>query len=192
MQADLYLWKQKPGGDDELTPTEDLFLSPPIIKLAGGARQVVRLARLKPATPPEELNYRMIVREVPEARPATTVQVQVALAISLPIFITPPRAKAAISCTAERLSENAVNAVCGNTGSAHALIANLSLTEESGQQLVTRDSGGYILPGIKRGFELKRAEGAIPGGKGKLSVTLSDGSRQAFDVLIAGPQNPAQ
>ena len=43
MQADLYLWKQKPDGQDDLTLTEDMFLSPPIIKLAPRARQVVRL-----------------------------------------------------------------------------------------------------------------------------------------------------
>ena len=29
MQADLYLWKQNPDGQDDLTPTEDVFLSPP-------------------------------------------------------------------------------------------------------------------------------------------------------------------
>src|SRR5512145_23408 len=42
MQADLYTWKQKANGEDELLLTEDLLLSPPIIKLAGRSRQVVR------------------------------------------------------------------------------------------------------------------------------------------------------
>lgn len=48
MQADLYLWKQKPDGQDDLTLTEDMFLAPPIIKMAPKSRQVVRLARLNP------------------------------------------------------------------------------------------------------------------------------------------------
>ena len=48
MQADVYSWKQKADGEDDLTPSEDLFLSPPIIKLAPKARQVVRLVMLKP------------------------------------------------------------------------------------------------------------------------------------------------
>ena len=37
MQADVYAWSQKPGGEDQLILTEDLILSPPILKLAPGA-----------------------------------------------------------------------------------------------------------------------------------------------------------
>jgi fimbrial chaperone protein len=47
LQAELNNWSQKADGTDELTPTEDLILSPPILKLAPKARQVVRLALLK-------------------------------------------------------------------------------------------------------------------------------------------------
>ncbi|MEO6118445.1 MAG: fimbria/pilus periplasmic chaperone [Methylotenera sp.] len=57
MQADLYQWKQKPDGQDELTLTEDMFLAPPIIKMAPKSRQVVRLARLSPAKSSEQLTY---------------------------------------------------------------------------------------------------------------------------------------
>jgi len=39
-------WKQKADGTDEQNPSEDLILSPPILKLAPKARQVVRLARI--------------------------------------------------------------------------------------------------------------------------------------------------
>ena len=69
MQADLYLWKQKPDGQDDLTLTEDLFLSPPIIKWSK-SRQVVRLARLNVIKSSDQLSYRIIVREIPEAKPA--------------------------------------------------------------------------------------------------------------------------
>jgi fimbrial chaperone protein len=47
MQADIYEWKQKLNGEDDLTLSEDLFLSPPILKVAPKSRQVVRLARVK-------------------------------------------------------------------------------------------------------------------------------------------------
>ena len=39
MQADVYLWKQKDGGEDELVLTEDMILNPPILKLAPRAKQ---------------------------------------------------------------------------------------------------------------------------------------------------------
>ena len=50
--------------------------------------------------------------------------------------------------------------------------------------LATRDTGGYVLPSIKRSFDIKRADGPIPGGKIKLAVALDDGSTQSFDVSI--------
>ena len=50
MQADVYDWKQKADGSDDLTLSEDMILAPPIIKLAPKSRQVVRLALLKPVT----------------------------------------------------------------------------------------------------------------------------------------------
>src|SRR5258706_5283388 len=82
LQADLYSWSQKADGSDDLILTEDLILSPPIIKLAANAKQVVRLARLKPADASRQLTYRMVLREIPEAaQQKENVQVQFALAL---------------------------------------------------------------------------------------------------------------
>jgi fimbrial chaperone protein len=184
MQADLYLWKQKPDGEDDLTLTEDLFLSPPIIKLAPKARQVVRLAMVRPSQPSQQLTYRMIVREIPEARTDATLQVQVAMAFSLPVFITPPSAKYKLGCAAERAAD-AIRAICENTGTAYARPTEFVLSNPAGAELASSDSGGYILPAVKRGFDLKRVLGGIPGGNAKLTVRLDDGSAQTFDVKLA-------
>ena len=185
MQADLFLWKQKPGGQDDLTLTEDMFLSPPIIKLAPKSRQVVRLARLSNARPTEQLTYRMIVREIPEARPAKQdMQVQIALAFSMPVFITPPGAKAKLDCTVERVSADTVKTTCENTGTGYSHPTSLLLTRNTGEKIASQESGGYILPGIKRSFELKLAQGNIPGGKAKLAAMFDDGSSQTYDVTV--------
>ena len=185
MQADLFLWKQKPGGQDDLTLTEDMFLSPPIIKLAPKSRQVVRLARLSNARPTEQLTYRMIVREIPEARPAKQeVQVQIALAFSMPVFITPPGAKAKLDCTVERVSADTVKATCENSGTGYSHPTSLLLSRSTGEKIASQETGGYILPGIKRSFELKPAQGNIPGGKAKLTATLDDGATQTYDVTV--------
>jgi fimbrial chaperone protein len=186
MQADIYDWKQKPDGQDELTPSEDLFLSPPIIKLAPKSRQVVRLAMVHPPMQGRQLTYRMIVREIPEARPADkTVQVQIALAFSMPVFITPPGAKRQLGCTVERVTADVVKALCENTGNAYTQIRELSLTAADGGKLASGDVlSGYILPDSKRGFDLKRTDGNIPSGKAKLGVSLDDGSHEGYDVDI--------
>lgn len=186
MQADVYAWKQKPGGEDELTLTEDMILSPPILKLAPRSRQVVRLALLRPRPTMEQLTYRLIVSEVPEARPADkNLQLRIALAFSLPVFITPPGARRQLDCSAERVAADTVRAACENTGNAYAQPREFVLTSVAGEKLGSRDSGGYILPSIKRSFDIKRPEGRIPAGKAKLAVTLDDGSTQNFDVTVA-------
>jgi len=185
MQADLFLWKQKPDGQDDLILTEDMFLSPPIIKLAPRARQVVRLARIKAGNTPEQLTYRMIVREVPEAKPPKPdLQLQIALAFSIPIFITPPGVKAKLDCAVERVAADTVKTVCQNSGNAYTYPVALQLTSSTGENIASRDSGGYILPGITRSFDIKREGAAIPGGKAKLVATLVDGTKQTFDVAV--------
>jgi fimbrial chaperone protein len=185
MQAEVFQWKQKADGTDDLVPTEDLVLAPPILRLAAGARQTVRLANLRPLAGAEQQSYRLIVREIPEAlAPETGVQIQVALAFSLPVFITPASAKRSLTCTAQRTNPTSVLAVCENQGQAYAQAASMTLTTPSGNTLVSSDiRAGYILPRVKRSFEL--ASGArVPGGPAKLQVTQDDGSKQVFDVQL--------
>jgi fimbrial chaperone protein len=185
MQADVYAWKQKPDGEDDLIASEDLFLAPPIIKLAPRARQVVRLAVLRPASTPEQQTYRLIVREVPEAQaPDKNVQVQIALAFSLPVFITPADAKRNLSCSMERSGDNTAIASCENAGRAYVQPRELALVTANGTRIAARETGGYILPGNKRGFELKAADGKLASGAAKLVVGLDDGTSQTFDVAV--------
>lgn len=185
MQADVYAWKQSPAGVDELTLTEDLILSPPIVKLAPHSRQVVRLALLSPRSATEQLTYRLVVREVPIAKPAeNNIQLQLALAFSLPVFITPSSAKRQLGCSINRVAADTVRADCENTGNAYAQAREFTLLSASGEKLAMRDEGGYILPLIKRSFEIKRAQGPIAAGNARLAVALDDGSTQNFDVIV--------
>ncbi|HEY0823662.1 MAG TPA: fimbria/pilus periplasmic chaperone [Ramlibacter sp.] len=184
MQADLYSWKQRADGSDELALTEDLILTPPILKLAPRARQVVRLARLTPPPSGVQQTYRLIMREVPEARSADKLQLQVALAFSLPVFISPPGVKRDLQCGLERAAPDAVRAVCTNAGNAYAQIRALELLDARGVKIAARETGGYLLPSVKRAFELKAPEGKIAGGAMKLQVALDDGTLQAFDATL--------
>lgn len=185
MQADLYTWRQKPGGEDDLVLTEDMILSPPIVKLAPRSRQIVRLARLTAQPSAEQLTYRMIVREVPEAKaPSADLKLQIALAFSLPVFVTPPGAKRQLSCGVERVAADTVNAVCENKGNAYAQPVSFKLVSASDEPIASRDTGGYILPEVKRSFPMKSQAARIPAGRSKLRVTLDDGSVQSFDAAL--------
>jgi len=183
LQADLFVWSQKADGTDELALTEDLILSPPIIKLRAKARQVVRLARLKPADASRQLTYRMILREIPEASaPKDNIRVQIALALSMPVFITPPPAKREMACEASRAKEGSLSVSCANKGSAYAQVREVVIKQ--GDKVLGRFEGGaYILPGVRKLLPIK-AENAVPSGRLQLVVTYDDGLTETFDVTI--------
>lgn len=184
MQVDIYAWKQKPNGEDDLVLTEDLILSPPIVKVAPKSRQVVRLAKLSVALGGEQRTYRMIAREVPEAKPSNrNLQLQIALAFSMPVFITPPGAKYKLDCALEWATADTLRVVCENVGNAYAQLREFAVNSASGQKLAGLEGGAYLLPGIKRSFEIKKTGSGLPGGKVKMLVTLDD-AVQTFDLTI--------
>ena len=186
MQADVYAWKQKASGEDDLVLSEDLILSPPILKLAPRARQVVRLAMVKPPEAgPRQGTYRMILREVPEAKKdPKNVELQVALAFSLPVFVTPPGAKRDMACSGERQARDAIKVSCENTGDTYMQPREFVVSSGNGQKLAARENAAYILPGMRRSVDIRRAEGPIPGGKLKLDVSLDDGSTRAYELAL--------
>ena len=184
LQADINVWSQKADGTDELVLTEDMILSPPIIKLAPKARQVVRLALLKPADASRQLTYRLIVREVPEATASqsNTVEVPIALALSMPVFITPPPARREITCVAER-GAAAIAAVCSNTGTAYAQVREVTL-KRADASLARFEGGEYILPGARKAIALKAGAQPAPAGPAQLTVLFDDGKNQVFDITL--------
>jgi fimbrial chaperone protein len=179
LQADLYEWRQSAEGEDQLMPSEDLILAPPILKLGAKAKQVVRLARLQPPDASRQLVYRLILRELPEAGPSKGINVPIALALSMPVFITPPVAKQATSCTAVR-EAGTLAVQCSNSGTAYAQVREV-VVRQGGQAVGRFEGGAYILPGARKRLALE-APKPIPVGALQLVVTFDDGATQTFDV----------
>lgn len=182
LQADINTWGQKSDGTDELVLTEDLILAPPIIKLAPKARQVVRLALLKPADASRQLTYRLIIREVPEALHSSNIEVPIALALSMPVFITPPGAKRLMDCSAARADAKTVTVSCGNTGTAYAQIREASVRR--GEQTLAKFEGGtYVLPGASKALSLKAGQ-AISAGEAQLVISFDDGQSLTHNITL--------
>lgn len=72
-------WSQREGRDD-LVPSATLFTSPPIVTIAPGARQSVRLLAKKPGS------FRLLVSELPDPG-SDTGRVKVLLQFSVPVFV---------------------------------------------------------------------------------------------------------
>jgi fimbrial chaperone protein len=187
MNAELYAWKQDDKGEQVITITEEIMMTPPVIKIAPKSKQVVRLALLRPRPANEQLTYRIIVTEFLEARPVTleNVQLPMATAFSIPIFITPRGVSKKVGCEIVRATEGANKVVCENTGNAYSHVSKFELTTTTGDKLASQEAGGYLLAGVKRSFDLLPiAKTALPAGPAKLIVRLEDASSQTFDVTI--------
>lgn len=184
LQADVNEWIQSADGTDGLRLTEDLLLVPPLMKLAPQARQVVRLALLRPADASRQLTYRLIIREVPEATAPkdNTVAIPLALALSMPVFITPPGAMRAITCDASAVDAPALTISCANSGTAHAQVREI-LVRQEGQVLARFEGGLYILPGARKSVPLQWQHKAVRGSL-QLDVRYDDGQTQSVNVEL--------
>ncbi|MBC7601693.1 MAG: molecular chaperone [Ramlibacter sp.] len=187
LETQLSAWSQRPDGTDELTPTDELVLAPPIITIPAKTQQVVRLALLRALDPSKQLTYRLLLREVPEATAPGPqgVEIPVALAMNLPIFVSPPNARRTIACSTVQRSVKGISVSCNNSGNAYGQIREASLRQSS-TELARFQGGGYVLPGVAKQFPLTQlTEGStVPAGKAELHVSFDDGQTQVFDVLV--------
>ncbi len=87
VQAEVMLWEQV-DGEDRLTPTRDLLVSPAVFTLPPNGSQLVRVARRNvPADSTRELSYRLVLQEVPQPANPEFSGLQVTLRLVLPVFV---------------------------------------------------------------------------------------------------------
>ncbi len=145
LQAERFRWTRDNGGDDELAPTEDFVVTPPIMQLAPGQKQIVRLLLLGPPDPKRELAYRLILQEtlVGDPPPNTVATV---LRISLPVFVAAPNTQPELAFSLVREAAQ-WRITADNKGNAHGFIV-ASRTSDGDKLPVD----GYLLPGERRSW----------------------------------------
>nr|WP_306299793.1 fimbria/pilus periplasmic chaperone [Caballeronia sordidicola] len=87
-QVRVFRWDQA-NGDDTLTPTQELMASPPLVRIAAQADQLVRLVRATATPVTVEQSYRVLIDELPPPDSAPTNGVTIRLRYSVPIFVEP-------------------------------------------------------------------------------------------------------
>ena len=190
VQAEVMLWEQV-DGEDRLTPTRDVLVSPAVFTLPHEGSQLVRVAlRSVAADAARELSYRLIIQEVPQPASPDFTGLQVALRLSVPVFVaTAGTSGPALDWTAET-SGGKLAITARNTGDVHARIHGFSvapLTEGASPR--TQSVSAYILPGQSRSWTLgddKSAAGTTADWRRlRLKVTTDDGDTEA-DLDTAG------
>jgi fimbrial chaperone protein len=158
IQVRAYAWSQ-PGGDDQLTASDAVLVSPPLTSIAPGAAQLVRLI-LRRSPQGREATYRIVLDQIPP--PALPGKVRVVLRMSIPIFAQPAtRALPHVYFHIER-DAGKIFLVALNDGSRHEVIREIVLWTSDGRKLKTESSASpYILAGVTRRWPIN-AQGSLP------------------------------
>lgn len=150
-------WEQQ-HGEDLYAPSKEILVTPPIVTVAPGAEQIVRVALRRALDPKKELTYRIYLQEVPPPPRPGFSGLQVALRISLPVFAKPgdaavPRATWSAGYLAR---EHALRVSLANTGNAHLQLQEFKLSAPgSDATLALQQTAVYLLPGQSRDWLLK-------------------------------------
>jgi fimbrial chaperone protein len=174
VQIRAYDWNQK-DGEDQLTASKDVVLSPPLARIAPGATQVVRLI-LRQTPESREATYRILIDQIPP--PAEPGVVHMVLRLSIPIFARPtirafPDAQFHLERAAGQLYLVALNA-----GILHEAIRDIVLTTQDGRKLKPEPGASpYILAGSTRRWRIAPQD----------SVTLQGDTLQLTAKADAGP-----
>lgn len=165
-QVRVFRWTQE-DGEEKLEPTRDITISPPMLKLAPGAQQLVRVIRLGAAPTDAQTSYRLIVDELPVDSGETKPGLQFVLQYSVPVFLMPQGDPAIGPSLRTRLVHEGQRSLLeiGNTGKAHAQIAELTYTTADGQShTVAAGLAGYVLPGKTKRWPLPDSFTVSPSG----------------------------
>ena len=190
IQVEIMNWSHD-NGEDHFTPAADLLVSPPMFRVAAGAKQVVRvgLKSRAGATSPTEKTYRMFLQEVPETAPVPAVDaggsaLRLLLRFGVPVFLKPAKAlPESINWKASRNKDNTIALSLTNTGNRHLRVSEVKL--ESAGKSVAASNFAYVFAGETYTWTLKPDAPWQPGAA-MVSARTDDGSVHA-GLSLQGP-----
>lgn len=160
IQIELKNWRQQ-GGDELLDETHDLLVTPPIFKMAPHGQQVVRIALRRDADPLRELDYRVLLTEIPAPPSKDFSGMQVALQLSLPIFVAPPVFEhSELNWTAKWLADGTVQISASNSGNAHMRVTDFDVQFGSTDRVTHVGVTRYVLPQSSVSWTVRPPEGS--------------------------------
>ena len=186
IQVRAFEWSQG-SGEDVLTPTENLLVSPPIATIRPGGSQTVRVL-LRARTRDTETAYRLFIDEIPSELPANGVRV--ALRLSIPVFSQPGRpTRSDLVWTAIGDVRGLSALVVANHGRRHAHLSNVRLVTATGTAIAIPNAANfYVLPGAT--LVIRPSSGPIslqPGTRIRLNATSDEGDVIAEMAIAPRP-----
>jgi fimbrial chaperone protein len=176
-QVRVFRWSQT-NGEDELTPTQEVVASPPIIEIAAQSDQLVRLVRTSPPKDGEQ-SYRVLIDELPEPDTTPVNGVAIRLRYSVPVFIASGNASAGAAADA-KLAWHLQHGDAGwtlavdNAGQRRAQIASVQIVDGAGKAVdINKGLLGYALAGSGRQWQLPPSVAAGLNGPLKIRAAVN-------------------
>lgn len=167
MQVRIVRWRQE-NGYERYTAQQDVVASPPIVTIAKGSKQLIRLIKQSEVPTGVEQAYRIIVDEIPQAdaKAEPTIGLKLQMRYSIPLFVygqgIPTIKEGAHHALADtqKLSWRVVQEEgkpalqVRNTGDVHVRLSQVVL-EQGGQKRTVADGLlGYVLPDSSRSWPI--------------------------------------
>lgn len=175
-QARVFKWTQTSQDEYVLEPTTDLIVTPPIMQLAPGVLQELRLIRTQ-APGDLEQPYRLIIDQLPNPSAKPQKGISILIRHNIPVFLnSTDRPTVDLQWRAQAISKDKTRISISNPSKNRAQIARVWL--QTGEETTDLRGGltGYALPGstIVREFDVPLSKMQAPGTELKAQINGSE------------------
>ena len=145
-------WSAAADGQWQLTPTDDLIVTPELLEIAPGHTAQVRIGSLLDVGA-SEASYRLLIDELPnlsEAKSVHRAEIRVLTQVSLPVFVEPTQATRLPLLSSANIERGVLVVGMGNSGTQRLdpQSVKVTVTDRTGQVLGQHDSiANYVLSG---------------------------------------------
>ncbi len=157
IQAQVYAWTYKDGKED-LTPTTDIIVSPPIMKIPPNRTQLLRVGWRQPTALATEKMYRLFIMEITPEKPLTQTGVRIRLRLGVPIFISPANPIYKLDWASQGLSGKKFKVKVTNTGNVHVNLASVDLVTDDNKTVGNYPGSVYVFPGQSTSIEFNMSD----------------------------------
>ena len=176
------LWTQNPDGGDVYTPTSDLVVTPPLLRVETGEPRIVRIGTLREPGDVER-SYRVFLEEQAPANPeGGGATIAVVIKFGVPVFVAPRSERVAGSAEIVERKPAQVTLQVKNTGNVHFNVETITANGVALKDV----SSWYLLPGTTRRYDLAIPPDACTGPAIDLRIqatrTVLSASAAASDV----------
>lgn len=161
MQVETIAWTRVNGVDQD-GETSDIMVNPAVFTVEPGESQIVRVGLRRPSDKPDEVTYRLVLREVPVVRTETAgTNVRVLMAMRLPIYVAPAKIIRDEKWTVRADKKGNVIVKLQNSGNVHYKIGGVKVRlheAKGGEPVASTTEGGVVFPGEARSFTMRSAQ----------------------------------